>query len=75
MDVGDSMNYHTRICEQLFSAAHQSAHLKEFQRYYFHNCPYDFLFEDIEQEERTLSKDLPHKLNSSWMMMCVGDDR
>jgi uncharacterized protein with von Willebrand factor type A (vWA) domain len=73
MDVGGSMSYHTRICEQLFSAAHQSVHFKEFRHYYFHNCPYDFLFEDIEQEERTQTKDLLHELDSSWMLICVGD--
>ncbi len=73
MDVGGSMTYHTRVCEQLFSAAHQSVHFKEFKHYYFHNCPYDYMFADIEQEERTLTQDLLRSFDSSWMLICVGD--
>lgn len=73
MDVGGSMTYHTQICEQLFSAAHQSVHFKEFKHFYFHNCPYDFMFTDIEQQERVLTKDLLQAYDSSWMLIFVGD--
>lgn len=73
MDVGGSMTWHTRICEQLFSAAHQSVHFKEFKHFYFHNCPYDYMFADIEQEERTLTRDLLRKYDDSWMLIFVGD--
>ncbi|RYZ57057.1 MAG: VWA domain-containing protein [Proteobacteria bacterium] len=73
MDVGGSMTYHTQICEQLFSAAHQIVHFKEFKHYYFHNCPYDFVFTDVEQDERVLTKDILRDLDSSWMVIWVGD--
>ncbi len=73
MDVGGSMTYHTRICEQLFSAAHQIVHFKEFRHYYFHNCPYDYMFRDIEQEERIATRNILRDLDPSWMVIWVGD--
>ena len=73
MDVGGSMTYHTQICEQLFSAAFQSGHFREFRHYYFHNCPYDHLFTDLDQGERILTKEVLLKLDSSWMVIWVGD--
>lgn len=73
MDVGGSMTEHTRICEQLFSAAHQSVHFKEFRSYYFHNCPYDSLYQDIELGERVPSKDILRLYDASWLVIWVGD--
>ncbi|HYX38023.1 MAG TPA: VWA domain-containing protein [Oligoflexus sp.] len=73
MDVGGSMTYHTQICEQLFSAAYKSVHFKEFRYYYFHNCPYDFMFTDMEQQKRVLTRDLLQTLDSTWLLIFVGD--
>ncbi|MBC7659948.1 MAG: VWA domain-containing protein [Chitinophagaceae bacterium] len=73
MDVGGSMTYHTHICEQLFSAAHQLVHFKEFRHYYFHNCPYDFLSKDVEQDERVPTLDVLLTVDSSWIVIWVGD--
>ena len=73
MDVGGSMTYYTQICEQLFSAVHQVVHFKEFRHYYFHNCPYDFMFTDIEQDQRILTQDILRDLDPSWMVIWVGD--
>ena len=73
MDVGGSMTYHARLCEQLFSAAHQAAHFKKFEPLYFHNCPYEYLFRDIAHREKILTKDLLATYDASWMLIMVGD--
>ncbi|ODU57950.1 MAG: VWA domain-containing protein [Acetobacteraceae bacterium SCN 69-10] len=42
LDIGGSMDEHVRVCEELFSAARgEFKHLKYF---YFHNCPYEYLW-------------------------------
>lgn len=73
MDVGGSMTYHTQICEQLFSAAHQSVHFKEFRHYYFHNCPYDQVFIDMEQGKSIPTREVLRNLDATWMVIFVGD--
>lgn len=47
MDVGGSMTPYSRLCSRLFTAAHQASHFKQFKSYYFHNCPYGVLYEDM----------------------------
>jgi len=39
LDVGGSMDYHTALCEQLFSAARSE--FKHLEHYYFHNFIYE----------------------------------
>jgi uncharacterized protein with von Willebrand factor type A (vWA) domain len=73
MDVGGSMTAHTRVSEQLFSAAHSLNHFKEFRHYYFHNCVYDFLFKDIGRLETIGTADLLHELGDDWHLIVVGD--
>ncbi|MFC1994446.1 VWA domain-containing protein [Chloroflexota bacterium] len=51
MDVGGSMEPFALLCSQLFSAAHSSSHFKDFRYYYFHNCPYDNIYQDVERQE------------------------
>lgn len=46
MDAGGSMTPHARLCNQLFTAVHQSNHFKDLKVFYFHNCIYDWLFHD-----------------------------
>lgn len=46
LDSGGSMSAYSRLVGQLFSAVHQSTHLKDLKTYYFHNCVYDQLFTD-----------------------------
>ena len=49
MDVGGSMIPYAQMCSRLFTAAHSVSHFKDFKYYYFHNCIYDNLYEDIER--------------------------
>ncbi len=73
MDVGGSMTYHTKLCEQLFSAAHGISHFKEFRHYYFHNCPYDHLWSDLDRQQKVLTVDVLRNLDESWYLLVVGD--
>ncbi len=73
MDVGGSMTFHSDICEQLFSAAFQSAHFKDFKHLYFHNSPYEFLYKDMEQEEKIGTLEFLSHYDPSWYLFIVGD--
>ena len=73
MDVGGSMTSYAQLCEQLFSAAHASNHFKAFSYYYFHNCPYDYLFSDIATGETIPTKEVLRKLDPSWNLIVIGD--
>lgn len=73
MDVGGSMTYHSQISELLFSAAYSSRHFKHFKHFYFHNCPYEFMYSDIEMNEKIDTMDVLRDLDPSWVTIIVGD--
>ena len=51
LDVGGSMDEHVRTSEQLFSAAR--AEFKHLAFFYFHNCPYEALWQDNRRRRET----------------------
>ncbi len=73
MDVGGSMEPYALLCSKLFSAAHRSTHFKEFRYYYFHNCVYDRLYEDITIQEATSTDHLLRTLEPDFKVLLVGD--
>lgn len=75
MDVGGSMEPYAQLCSQLFSAAYSSTHFKDFQYYYFHNCIYDNLYQDIERQDAIGTGQLLHKLEPDYKLILVGDAR
>lgn len=75
MDVGGSMEPFALLCSQLFSAAHSSTHFKDFQYYYFHNCIYDNLYQDIERQEAVSTDHLLLTLEPDYKLLLVGDAR
>jgi uncharacterized protein with von Willebrand factor type A (vWA) domain len=75
MDVGGSMDPFARICSQLFSAAHSSSHFKDFQYYYFHNCVYENLYQDMEREEAVSTDYLLRTLEPDYKVIFIGDAR
>ncbi len=75
MDVGGSMEPYALLCSQFFSAAHSSSHFKDFQYYYFHNCIYDNLYQDIERREAVSTEQLLHTLGPEYKVILVGDAR
>jgi hypothetical protein len=73
MDTGGSMEPYRLLSEQLFSAADGLNHFKEFTPYYFHNCVYDNLYEDIETEKFALVDDVIKNRSINHRLIIVGD--
>lgn len=73
MDVGGSMDPHTRRVERLFSAASALNHWKHFEAYTFHNCVYEKLFSSIERGESVLTHELLHNRLDDTFLILVGD--
>jgi len=73
LDIGGSMDEHSRLCSELFSAARSEFRHLEF--YYFHNCVYDFVWADNRRRhnERTKTWDLMHRFNHDYRLIFVGD--
>lgn len=72
LDVGGSMDDHSLLCSQLFSAVkHEFKHLEYF---YFHNCLYETVWKDnTRRHERMSTTDVLHKYNSDYKVIVVGD--
>ena len=75
MDVGGSMNPYAILCSRLFSAAHSSSHFKDFQFFYFHNCIYENLYQDMERQEEVSTEHLLRTLEPDYKVILVGDAR
>jgi hypothetical protein len=73
LDVGGSMAPFSRLCSRLFSAAHSSAHFKDFKYHYFHNCIYGSIFEDIERQKRLPTSQVLSTLEMDYKVILVGD--
>ncbi len=73
MDAGGSMLPYTNVMEQLFSAAHQMTHFKDFQYYYFHNCIYEQVYTDIRMNKKTSVQTLLRTLDADYKVILIGD--
>ena len=73
MDVGGTMDEHISRVEELFSAA--KTEFKHLEFYYFHNCPYDFMWKNNRRRfsEKTATWDLIRKYNKDYKLIFVGD--
>ncbi|MFW5658751.1 MAG: vWA domain-containing protein [Bacteroidota bacterium] len=73
MDIGGSMDDFVRQSERLFSAARHT--FKNLAFFYFHNCPYEFLWRDNRRRhtDRLPTYELLHTYNSDWKLIFVGD--
>lgn len=73
MDNGGSMEqYHERV-ERLLSAARNLRYFREFRHFYFHNCIYDRLYEDFEQNREMTTDRLLRLFAPDWHVIIVGD--
>ncbi len=73
MDAGGSMEPFADLCSQLFSAANTLGHFKSFKYYYFHNCPYDVLYSDIQQRKGESIERILKLLEPDHKVIFVGD--
>ncbi len=73
LDIGGSMDYHIRICEELFSAARTE--FKHLEYYYFHNCLYESVWKDNYRRhaERISTMDVIHTYGREYKLVFVGD--
>jgi uncharacterized protein len=75
MDAGGSMVPHAQLVSRLFSAAAAMKNFKEFEYYYFHNCPYDHLYRDIWHDQRLSTAQVLTTHDGDWRVLLVGDAR
>jgi uncharacterized protein with von Willebrand factor type A (vWA) domain len=72
LDAGGSMDYHVRVCEELFSAAR--AEFKHLEYYYFHNCPYEKVWRDNRRRHDVVTTwDVMHTYPHDYKLIFVGD--
>ena len=73
LDIGGSMDPHVQLVERLFAAA--GSELKNFEHYYFHNCPYESLWRDVERryDESVPTPDVYNKFGKDYKLVFVGD--
>jgi uncharacterized protein with von Willebrand factor type A (vWA) domain len=73
MDAGGSMLPYTTVVEQLFSAAHQTTHFKDFRHYYFHNCIYEQLYIDMGMNKKIATPTVLQTMEADYKVILVGD--
>jgi len=73
MDSGGSMEPFAGLVSRLFSAANQASHFKDFKYYYFHNCPYQDVYEDIWMDKKVATNWILQNLDKSYHLIMVGD--
>ena len=72
-DIGGSMDDHVKIAQELFAASR--AEFKHLAQFYFHNCPYEFVWTNNARRwtERTPTIDVLHTYGPDYKVMFVGD--
>jgi uncharacterized protein with von Willebrand factor type A (vWA) domain len=73
MDVGGSMDPHTELVSQLFSAAKRASNFRKLETYYFHNCVYRTVYRAESMREPALVRDLLERCTRDWKLVLVGD--
>ena len=72
-DIGGSMDWHVKVCEELFSAARSE--FKTMEHFYFHNCLYENVRRDNHhhQAERIATVDILRTYPADYRVIFVGD--
>jgi uncharacterized protein with von Willebrand factor type A (vWA) domain len=72
-DVGGSMDWHIKACEELFSAARTE--FKHMEYFYFHNCLYEGVWRDNSRRrvDRIPTWDVMHTYPADYKAIFVGD--
>ncbi len=72
-DIGGSMDWHVKACEELFSAARSE--FKHLEFFYFHNCLYEHVWKDNRRRfhDKTQTWDVLHTFPADYKVIFVGD--
>jgi len=73
MDVGGSMDPHSELVGQLFSAAKRASNFRELVTHYFHNCVYGKVYDTESFRSTVQVRDLLHHCTREWKLVVVGD--
>ena len=73
LDIGGSMDYHVKNCEELFSAARSE--FKHLEYFYFHNCIYDRVWRDNRRRKNEILStwELLQTYPPDYRLIFVGD--
>jgi uncharacterized protein with von Willebrand factor type A (vWA) domain len=73
LDVGGSMDYHVRVCEELFSAARSE--FKHLEYFYFHNFVYESVWKDNRRRhvEKIPTHEVMRTYGHDYKLIFVGD--
>lgn len=71
MDVGGSMDPYHRMVSKLFSAA--KTQIKDLKSFYFHNCIYQDLWNDIERDDPAPTQEIINQYGDKYKIIFVGD--
>jgi uncharacterized protein len=73
LDVGGSMDYHVRVCEELFSAARSE--FKHLEYFYFHNFVYEHVWKDNHRRhaEKIPTVEVMRTYGHDYKLIVVGD--
>jgi uncharacterized protein with von Willebrand factor type A (vWA) domain len=71
MDTGGSMAPYARLVSRLFSAARSQ--FRDLKYYYFHNCVYDTVWKNMEENEEISLEELMRTLDGDYKVILAGD--
>lgn len=73
LDIGGSMDEHTRMCSELFTAARSE--FKSLETFYFHNCPYERLWRTNKRrtESTVPTLEVLRTFGPDYRLIFVGD--
>lgn len=74
-DSDGSMRMYSELCSKLFKSVSISNRFKDLKTYYFHNCIYDYLYEDpsCAEDVRISTKWVLSNLPRDYKVIIVGD--
>ncbi len=73
LDTGGSMDPHSRLVTELFTAAQEVKGFKSVTTWHFHNVPYGYLYEDFANRRRRAIEDILGEMSPSHRLVWVGD--
>jgi uncharacterized protein with von Willebrand factor type A (vWA) domain len=73
MDLGGSMDPHSELVGQLFSAAKRASNFRELRTHYFHNCVYGKVYDTETFRSSIPVRDLLLHCTREWKLVIVGD--